>query len=694
MSANAISAAFEAGIFEENASQNRGWTNLRPRIESMLEKADNRTTLFVGAAASSFKPTAYPTWGKFIELLYSSLIDVASAELENDRTEVRNELKQCIAGALQWGRPDRVPNYKVTEVIARRLGKDYLRLLSAFRTQQSDDGWLVNDAHRWVAKCLMDGSTAAAVTTNFDDCIERALENAQANIYRLTGNRHVDGPEIVERMQDTTKRLILVVSGPQSCQFAQALLPQLGKMVSLLFKLHGSCYEEESCIDTRLQRQQGLPSYAVDILDTLIKESVFFLVCYSGGDLNDNTDYLRMVHNKETARLVWLQKRFNEVEPGLEALSRVLQTADTADHGLCLLHGSMRGEQVEWDAEPPEFVNDVFSWSARLGSSWCKLVVLDLIELCNGASTQRLSLEKLGFSGSQRQDWNDVLEDELGEFLEQDQFVAARKCSNAAELLHSILADELDENQRALVCPQVNQQCSIIKVLHQSFNSNLDNQQSHAQSWVISSLYGLLLFCGKQQRAAGEALAFAQNFAYLVGDLQSSKLIEQLIHALKIKSRSKSGEQPTGQKREDSALTAFIPSLDNVNAKANLYGVPPSLFFRALLHRAMLFADRIAIPPQLLTNSKEFVGEVLFGGTDEAKTFYLSFLCPIVPETGDQDEARSLLSGYRRNTAGDFISEGFMESYVKKLEEYFHSTDNESRFIFYSRAGIADRYNQ
>lgn len=87
MSVNPISSAFNEGILEENTSQSRGWTNLHPRIESMLEMVDNRTTLFLGAAASSFRPTDFPAWDKFIELLYSSLIDVASAELEeNDRT--------------------------------------------------------------------------------------------------------------------------------------------------------------------------------------------------------------------------------------------------------------------------------------------------------------------------------------------------------------------------------------------------------------------------------------------------------------------------------------------------------------------------------------------------------------------------------------------------------------------------------
>ncbi|CAH0025590.1 unnamed protein product [Clonostachys rhizophaga] len=82
------------------------------------------------------------------------------------------------------------------------------------------------------------------------------------------------------------------------------------------------------------------------------------------------------------------------------------------------------------------------------------------------------------------------------------------------------------------------------------------------------------------------------------------------------------------------------------------------------------------------------------GGADEANIFYLSFLCPIVPQTGDQDEARTLLLGYRRNTAASFISEGINDSHMEKLDEYFHSTDIENRFIFYLRASIANKYNQ
>jgi len=78
---NAISSAFRTGLVEEDASRGCGWNDVRPRVESMLEKVNNATTLFLGAAASSFIPTSFPAWEKFIEIVYSSLIDEATSEI-------------------------------------------------------------------------------------------------------------------------------------------------------------------------------------------------------------------------------------------------------------------------------------------------------------------------------------------------------------------------------------------------------------------------------------------------------------------------------------------------------------------------------------------------------------------------------------------------------------------------------------
>lgn len=261
----------------------------------------------------------------------------------------------------------------------------------------------------------MSGDALSIVTTNFDDCIERALSAAGAKAYLLTGEHRQDGVEIERLLQSTSKRLILIISGPKACHFAQNMLPQLGKSVGFLYKLHGSCYAPESCIDTRLQRQQGLPAYSVDILDYLLAKSVFFIVGFSGGDLNDNTDYLRMIHNKRQAQLVWLQYRGDQIEPGVRKLLEATKDETSDGPGarravLRCLHGSIIGERVRWDEEPSEFKEHVVSWCRSLGVSWCRLVVLDLLELCGQREAQLEQLHRLGYVESYRQDWNDVVE--------------------------------------------------------------------------------------------------------------------------------------------------------------------------------------------------------------------------------------------------------------------------------------------
>jgi hypothetical protein len=137
--------------------------------------------------------------------------------------------------------------------------------------------------------------------------------------------------------------------------------------------------------------------------------------------LNDNTDYLRMIHNKRYARLVWLLADAGKIEPGLDALSKSVPTETNVSEGLCLLEGRILGPQVSWDDEPTDFNQFVTAWSESLGSSWCKLTVLDLIELCGGTLSQTPVLQRLGFSDGTRQDWNTVLERDMAQFGLQEQ---------------------------------------------------------------------------------------------------------------------------------------------------------------------------------------------------------------------------------------------------------------------------------
>lgn len=83
---NIISQAFETGLLKEDNTENLGWTSMQDEVNSMLNKSDNQTTLFLGAAASSFKPTCFPAWDKFIELIYTSQIERAVSEILGDTT--------------------------------------------------------------------------------------------------------------------------------------------------------------------------------------------------------------------------------------------------------------------------------------------------------------------------------------------------------------------------------------------------------------------------------------------------------------------------------------------------------------------------------------------------------------------------------------------------------------------------------
>jgi hypothetical protein len=211
-------------------------------------------------------------------------------------------------------------------------------------------------------------------------------------------------------------------------------------------------------------------------------------------------------------------------------------------------------------------------------------------------------------------------------------------------------------------------------------------------------LYGLLLYCGGQQRAAGEALSFAQNAAYLVGDLESFQLTRKLIDGFKLRNSSHQSQQPkteTGDVQPGPSAIAIIPSLDNVNAKANQYGVPPALFLRALLHRGILFADSIAIPPNVLTNSSVFINELLFGGNDHANSFYLGFLHPLLPESERAEGEELMLTKHRlENLRSGKITEEIAESQIQELDRYFESVGVNRRYMYYPSPEIASNYGK
>lgn len=234
-----------------------------------------------------------------------------------------------------------------------------------------------------------------------------------------------------------------------------------------------------------------------------------------------------------------------------------------------------------------------------------------------------------------------------------------------------------------------------IREQHFEAASNSNTALTHAQDWVLSALYGVLLYCAGQDQAAKEILSYARNAAYLVGDLQSHQMVSELISGLPFAARHSPASSPTkAQYKPDSSILAFLPSLDNVSAKANQYGIPPGLFARAMLHRAMLFADRIAVSSNVLTNSAVFVNEILFGGREELSSFYLEFLQPVIV-SDNPNEAQPIRAMHRAsNSRLDYMSEKMAASHMAQMDNFYLATRADNRFLFNKMSDLESNYRR
>ncbi|KAI9774260.1 MAG: hypothetical protein M1840_004154 [Geoglossum simile] len=658
---NIVESAIEGGILS--------WSDVGPRVEKMLEQVAGRATLFVGSALSSFKPAMLPVWDIFIQLLYVSLVNKAAEGLDNEQG-----VREILRNAIQEATKSKIlQNYEVTETIARRQGTEYLDLLRAFSAQKQDGIWAANGAHRWVARSLREGKVAAVITTNFDDYIERALESLLSMAPQLGG----------------------------------------GKM-TFLFKIHGSCYEPETCIDTRLQRSQGLPSYTVDILDTLLQRTLWFVTAFSGGDMNDNADYLRIVSNKSHARVVWLHYPGSYKEKGLRLIQDVLDTAPESPQGLCVLEGVIHGERVSEGDDFPPFRITVEDWAGGLGPEWCKLTVIDLIRVIQARGGAKLcgkSLKELNFGESPRQDWNQVLQ-RMDKGVHEKQAGIAQKCCEVAKLIEKITdyngpLSSLDADK---FCEELNDAQSAFHQLQVWLQETVTADRPHAQSWVISALYGLILYCGGCLESALEQLRFSSAAAWLVGDIDTYRLLIETINSLpKPTTTTTTTTTPTTKvprtregvesedliEEESSTYMAFIPAMDNPNSKLNRYGVPPAQYMRALLHRAILFSDYVALPLNVLTNSSVFINEILFNYTlDTPNEFYLQYIVPILPDT--LEFTPGTLWTYRQETIkrSGYLVEPVDERQIKKLDDYFQGLGGNRRFLNYDAKKISRDYGE
>ena len=62
--------------------------------------------------------------------------------------------------------------------------------------------------------------------------------------------------------------------------------------------------------------------------------------------MNDNLDYLRLLSNKNHARIVWLENPNSYREKSIGGLLKVLDLKASSPVGFCLIAGSFVGERT------------------------------------------------------------------------------------------------------------------------------------------------------------------------------------------------------------------------------------------------------------------------------------------------------------------------------------------------------------
>ena len=74
-----LARAIASGIIQvplEQAGGTDEWLPLVERMKLFDRSTNGRATLFLGSAISTFQPTGLPMWHQFVELIWSSLLQI------------------------------------------------------------------------------------------------------------------------------------------------------------------------------------------------------------------------------------------------------------------------------------------------------------------------------------------------------------------------------------------------------------------------------------------------------------------------------------------------------------------------------------------------------------------------------------------------------------------------------------------
>jgi len=237
--------------------------------QAMLLDHARRTGLVImaGAGVSAALPTSLPGWHALNRMILQALCDQVAGDLSTSRKDAIESLRGLIDNRRK---EEKFPPDYQAQILEEMCGDRYFRAILSLGVVQA-----LNEGHRRIAWLAKHGVVRAIVTTNFDQLIERALDDE--------GVRYQVGfdPDSYDACSTSLKE-----------RSENAESPKHGMP---LLKVHGSLQDHRSLVDTLKQRLSGRNAKLEICLDRLFERHHWVVLGFSADDLDGDANYLRFV---------------------------------------------------------------------------------------------------------------------------------------------------------------------------------------------------------------------------------------------------------------------------------------------------------------------------------------------------------------------------------------------------------------
>ncbi len=592
---------------------------------------------FVGSAVSLFEPTSLPSWGGFVDSLLSGLSKAAGEE--KPATES-------------------IPFYSVTEILSRRLGVKYLEVMSGLLHRPA------NAAHEMLVENMLKGRYPAVVSTNFDRVIEDELIKRGASMCELFGDDEAADNAALEAQLAASKDgdvRVVVLVGSRACSCLSRMPGLIGQDgVCLVIKIHGDAKFPETCIDTELQREKGLPSHVRSALTILLRRYAFFFVGFSGGDLDHNMNYIRLRSEADKAQLYWLLMP-DAAEP--LAFAEIRKTFEAQGGSLTVVRGLLQGS-ISGNADA--FRSAVEYWAVKeIGKEWAALALEDVLQY-DGTIPRTLVSEARSMLA--------VVPESSDDFA-RDHRAMASACVEAVEALNA--GDTAAAWTKAVLGMRTAQRMLA------------SNPLQFADAWA--PFVAGALACSKVDLAMAAALmADALTVSQLSGNRTAAEFLEKHQIQLEDDGPEETGDEGLEEEQiaDDEKIRVFVLGLDSTGA-AHPSGLPGPVVMRAELFRAVLVSDTVVMPANVLLDSKELVCDVLFNPRRMPRRKLLGLLVPLIDQKF-KSEDRPLVAIRNKWVANpNFMNQDVPDELISKMQDFFLAKRTSPIYLDYAPLGKA-----